>query len=466
MVALKVVNDHSKERGHILDMINIYLPCALLLAALGFNLELPGVSGLYGAHRWLVVLVCAAVVVASPVRPVASRKPTFLLLIAMLAIGVLSSLRAGEPPVAWAGLFAEIGLFVLVWRIAIFQSDERNQAITLWQWAAVVGALVYTVRFSGAVAAAIPRGHLDAGTAFLGFLNVRHFAQLTPLLLPVILACALQHKHNFRRYGLALFAGLCWWLLIWLNGNSGAFYAIWIGLGVALLVSGWRAARSLVVLTVGLCGVAFALIWCADHFTPLLSSVQASAVDTGLSGRGLIWKGAVDLIVQHPWLGWGAGQYPTLWHTVGHPHNALLELGVDHGLLAVGLMLALLWRLISPWRLAGVIRLQSGTMQMQSTALVAAVFGGLAHSMVSGVTVMPLSQLTLAVSFGLLLAQTTPIGPESSVPIGVAGRIVSVLFASILLACVLWSYTSICTHVYTDPGACRVAPAFWGLYKN
>lgn len=445
-------------------MNTILLTGTLLLAALGFNLALPGVYSLYDTHRLLAIAVLALVIATTRTHPRASYNPTFLLLALLAAVAATSIFNAQHSVDAIAGTLTQLALFFLVWRVASQTPNRRRDALIAWQWVAVAAALAYFVRFASAFAAALPSGTLLINAAFMGFVNIRHFAQLLPLLLPLILLAAIDTQRHRGLRLVALFAGLGWWLLIWLNGSSGAFYSVWIGFGVAAIVAGWRAYWRLLLLALTLCILAYAVIWCVDQWTPLLSTLRAS-ITAESSGRWPIWQNALGLIQMHPWLGWGAGQYPHLSRDVGHPHNALLQLGLDHGLIAVALVATLVWRFCSPIRLSQRIRQQPGPEQTRTLALVAATFAGLAHSMVSGVTVMPIAQLTLAVTMGLLIAQTTDYQADLQISLTRRGRIACFAIGATLIAITIFAFTESCTFKHMNPGDCRAAPAYWNFYK-
>lgn len=433
----------------------------VLVLTLAFYLPVPFVDSVYNGHRLIVTL--ALVILLLRVR----TPPGWLAasgVVALVLLGLASLPDAPMPAELWAVVISHLALVLAGWRACVFAREDDPAARRTWMVAAVLCALVYGVRVGAALVAGIQSEPVLLREVFLGFANVRHFAQLTPLLLPVIacaaVTCAASHR---RRLGYTATAALVvWWMLIWLNGSSGAMYAIWIGLAVATLIAGWRRARSLVWAITGAFFGALAIIYGLNLVTPLFSGVLAS-VEPGLSGRGILWQQAFDLLMTQPWLAYGPGQYAYLIATgPGHPHNLLLSLGLDYGLIGLAILGLLFWRWFSPLRLGREARAIPVTKALWPTALVAAAFAGLAHAMVSGVVVMPLAQLTLALTLGLLAGSVRPPRPPlatGNVPIRVAGAGV----AGLLVIAVAVSLPQTCG--YFEPGArCRASPAFWGQY--
>lgn len=129
---------------------------------------------------------------------------------------------------------------------------------------------------------------------------------------------------------------------------------VWLTLGVAALMVVWSARQWgrgswlwLVVLVSGV--IAGMLLWRYLHGEPLNH-------ETGCLGRLGMWKTALWMIMQKPWLGWGYGHFETAYvsawmamgnvpvdHTVlPHPHNELLFWLTEGGAVAGAGLLCLL----------------------------------------------------------------------------------------------------------------------------
>lgn len=444
------------------------LPClptvlcgGLLVVFLAFYVPIPFTDTVYDAHRLGVSMALTLLLFGS--FPSASRL-VLAVVAALIALGAYALLDAPKPIEGVAVMAAHLALLLVGWRIVLSARLHFSWVTRSWQVVAVGAALVYAVRTGAAIVAGMQADHVLLREVFLGFANRRHFAQLTPLLLPVIASAAFSlDAYRHRAWRLAAWAALtAWWILVWLNGSSSAFYAIWIGLGTALAIAGWRRARGLVWATVLAFIVALAVIYLLDAFTPLLYGVLESTAP-GLSGRDELWSRALVLMAASPWTGYGPGQFPYLVSIgPGHPHNLLLAFGLDYGLIGLGLLGVLFWRWFSPVCLTREIRTLSDANAQWPTALTAAAFGGLAHAMVSGVTVMPLAQLTLVVTLGLLAGSRTA-APAPARNSNMAIRAGSTIVAVALLTSVAISLPRTCGYAQQE-AVCRYSPAFWGHY--
>lgn len=95
-------------------------------------------------------------------------------------------------------------------------------------------------------------------------------------------------------------------------------------------------------------GSCISSLWVMDHATELTALIGK---DPTLTGRTSLWTFIWDVIGKHPWLGYGYGGFwqgldgesAYIWRSVGwkpnHPHNGLLALWIDLGLLGVVLFL-------------------------------------------------------------------------------------------------------------------------------
>ncbi|MEH2416617.1 O-antigen ligase family protein [Nostoc sp.] len=93
--------------------------------------------------------------------------------------------------------------------------------------------------------------------------------------------------------------------------------------------------------------------WFSNNTGVLFTSLGKDAT---LTGRTDLWPLVIDMILKHPWLGYGYGGFwqgwngesAYIWLNAGwmpsHPHNGYLALCLDLGLLGVGLFFLGFWR--------------------------------------------------------------------------------------------------------------------------
>jgi O-antigen polymerase len=138
---------------------------------------------------------------------------------------------------------------------------------------------------------------------------------------------------------------------------------------VALLGSLWRARRSPVArrrqAAIFLVGLLTTLLFCWPHGeeTPVSPSAQTAAghdfvhLNSTLT-RITLLRGTLALIAQHPWRGSGLGSFEQRWPDglaraglssnsyITHPHNELLYVWAEGGVVALAGFLLLLWSVL------------------------------------------------------------------------------------------------------------------------
>ena len=443
---------------------NLYSPFLSVATFAGLlyllSFYLPVVMAIHDVQRLFVSAVLAGALV-SLLSVARAAQLTWLSALAC----AMAAATAWQP--SWNGtslLLTWLGL--LAWGMHVYQRSLLRPTAyqQLWMVVAVLMALAYTVRVGAAIAAAVPDHKVLLNEVFLGFGHVRHFAQLMPLILPILALGCLQRTPRsylpplFRP--LAMFALLSWCVLLWLNGSAGALYGSLIGLGFATAIAGWERSRSLVMTMLLAACAAVLVILLLDRLLPLLGEIAQSARVQD-SGRLEVWGATLKALAEQPLLGWGPDRFPVVVDVKpGHPHNAMLAFAMDFGLVALLLLIIVMWRWFSPFRLARRIRAISVADAHWPVALTAAAFGGLAHAQVSGVTVMPLAQLLLALTLGLLLAAVADEAPERSFPR--ASRLVGGLLAvGLVMATLASAWLSPCGPFASRQAACSMTPSFW-----
>jgi len=327
---------------------------------------------------------------------------------AVLGLGLLSATLAPSPFYA----FLEVGHFVLLFALAgvvatvVRRSPRRTGVLLLG--AVVLSAFLYAVHFAVSYGLSVAWPALEVGRGSIsGFANTRHFNQYQTWTLPLLGAAVLAIPARWRTgRGIVFFLAALWWTLILASNVRGTVVALVLAaVGVGLLfrkqTARWLGVQAAALLAgAGLYFVAFHLVGdAAPQFADRLQQID------GRSWRLQRWATCIELVGAHPWLGVGPMHFawpPFHFEPGAHPHNAFLQWLTEWGIPSTAIMSGLV-----VWGGARWMRQEqtaSTTDSEMSNAirvgLVAAVLAGTAHAMVSGLLVMPVSQVLLALVGG------------------------------------------------------------------
>lgn len=322
-----------------------------------------------------------------------------LLLLLFFVLGLVSAQFAAVPKMAclevgFIFLLVLFGLFIAVQRINYGEYIDRL-LISIVLLAVVSYELAFLVSYVGIVA------HHSNLNYFPGFVNVRFFSQLQTWILP-LLVVPLVYIADRRRvfYWVIYLLVAFWWALAFANGAKGMFLGLLVAAMVAAYVyrgglKTWLRLQGEVIFS----GVVFYYL-----FFVLLVSFSAFSASAGSAiGRLVLWKQALGMIVAHPFFGVGPMHFSHFINPIAaHPHNSLLLLGAEWGLLALlCALLVSLWGLISWIRLFNVRTLASDDVKnIIPVSLSISLLAGIAYSFVSGVLVMPMSQVAMFLILG------------------------------------------------------------------
>jgi O-antigen ligase len=221
----------------------------------------------------------------------------------------------------------------------------------------------------------------------------------------------MQLERGIGAAGLSRTALSGWWCIAFVAEGRGTIVATSVAMLACALI--FRAAarpmlkQQMIAAALGL--TVYSILFVAPtigHDATTITRPEATQA-AGLNQRGELWTQALAMSRDHPWLGVGPlhyAYYPN--HLAAHPHNALLQWTSEWGLPATLLLASLLawglWCWIGLWRNVGLQPPQESQQQL-AMVLTASAFAGAIHAMVSGIIVMPLSQLMLAAVAGLML---------------------------------------------------------------
>ncbi|KKZ14824.1 MAG: ligase [Candidatus Synechococcus spongiarum 142] len=299
-----------------------------------------------------------------------------LLVVAGLLLAAATQAVSGE--LAWWGLFNWLPFFWGFWGWqAYLDTPEARRRCSGWLVAGTVpvvitglGQMVLGWQGPWSMAGDLVIWHMDAGGNPSGRLSgLFDYATITAAWLaltwPLLLACVLRSPWTWRQRWpvllLAVLHGLCLWLTASRNAWATAVLAVPLVVGPGV----W--AWLLPVLLLVLLPVALAVL--PGVPTGLQEVARAAVPDSiwqRLSDHGFDrpvattrlgqWSTASQLLLERPWLGWGAAAFGMLYSlhsgfSHGHPHNLPLDLGLSFGAPVALLLLAVpIWVAVAAMR--------------------------------------------------------------------------------------------------------------------
>jgi len=390
-----------------------------------------------------------------------------------VGLGVLSAALAPAPSYAFLELGHVVLLVVLGGIVAAAARHNPKWCNRLIVGAIGLSAALYAIYFLVLYGATLALPDLEVGRETIGgFANTRHFNQYQTWTLPLLGTATLFIPGRWRvgRVGVFFLLSL-WWMLVLVSNVRGTVVAMVIAaVGVGLLFRR-RAARWL--------GVQFASVLVGALLYYLLFDLVAGTTPQVANRLGEVggdawriqrWKTSLELAWAHPWLGVGPMHFAwPLYHFVpgAHPHNALLQWMAEWGLPSAAIMSGLvIWGGWSWMRQEQ--RDASGATPRENAVrvgLVAAVLAGAAHAMVSGIIVMPVSQVLLVLVGGWAWGRYRHTRTPSSEP----SRLAHALFCVLLVGSIAVVGSSVrdLAHAEERQSAYLEAveePTFWPRY--
>ena len=324
----------------------------------------------------------------------------------VLGLGLLSSVLAPAPFYA----LLDVGHFVLLFVAAGVVASEVRRA-PAWTQRAILGVVVVSTGLYAVYVAVGYGAHLavadikpwpEGGT---NYANVRFFNHYQTWTLPLLAGIVLSLPRRWRAgRGLAFGLVALWWALVFASNVRGTVVAMGVtAVGVGLLYR-WRAKNWLLVQAAGLL-LGFGLyhfLFSTGTAPPVADKFGEVSPD---SRRLQHWRVCLKMAWAHPILGIGPMHFawlPYPFTEPASPHSALMrglvEWGVPSTIAMVGLTGWGGWQWMKQERETE--STPNGVPDAISVALVASVLAGAAHSMVSGLTLAPLSQMLLVLVGG------------------------------------------------------------------
>ena len=371
-----------------------------------------------------------------------------LVLTAVFVLGLVSALQAPLP--RWALLEWGMSLLLLVVAFTVAAARrELGEPVDIMLVMLCFGtALAYAVTTCSiylAMLLASPAYGVgfDMRELYTGFSNIRFFGYVQTMLLPFLLLPALYWGATPTRRVLLCCVPAIWWMLAVGSGTRGTWIALLAGFIAGLWFGGSISRRwaiwQLGGLLSGLMIYATLVLGLPQLFELPVSFLHRTGDIISLSLREVIWSMALKLTSEYPWFGVGPMHF-AYWknEVAAHPHNAVLQWFAEWGVPAA-LLLTVLWA-AGGIALTRYVRRAAGhgveRARLFRVALLAALTGASAQSMVDGVMVMPVSQMLLVLLAGWAMG-TMP-SPRVIAPIGIAERMLlgfAVVIAATMVVC-------------------------------
>ena len=350
------------------------------------------------------------------------RKAPGASLAAFLVLGVVSSAFAASSRHAILEVATVLMLLLVAAAVAIELARGGRPALLATLRLLAAGSAVYAVKVLAILLSGLAVG-AQVGVMDLtpGFSNYRFLNHAQTISLPLlVLLCALEDPRS-RWARLWWSVAAFWWALLFVTSGRGTMLGLLAGGAVAYTVGRQHVrpfARAM--LLSALAGaIVYALVFVVLPFVAgveppgLLSRVVDRTLDNPTSSRLELWQLAAELTAAHPWIGAGPLHYAhaSLRENAAHPHNLVFQVAAEWGLPALaclGLAVTLGFR-----RLLGARRLIAANDIANHTIHAALLATGVAivvDSLVSGVLVMPVSQLLVALYLGCAAGWVATLG--------------------------------------------------------
>ncbi len=336
------------------------------------------------------------------VIPLFSRKSDVIAVVILLA-SIISVGMAPDTMRAWSEWMLITGLLSVAATVGRFDEIARNRIVQMAAIAITAYSLGVTVIIVIGLSQGMP-SQLDS--SIQGFSNIRFWNHVQVVAVPIIVLAIFVDQRLWWRWSMVIGLSLCF-ALLW--GTAGRAAALALLVSLALILwwfrpAPWRVGGLVFTsLAIGVLLGEYLVRWLPETLnisTSQLYLLRPTHLQSE-SARVMLWTHAWDLFLTSPW--WGVGpqhfaHYPNF--IAAHPHNVYLQLLAEWGvwialaglLMVIGGVARLASKARQDWRLN-----QSPVGMLLLWACLAVMVDGL----FSGNFVMPISQVWIAVVFGL-----------------------------------------------------------------
>ena len=366
-----------------------------------------------------------------------------IMLILFFVIGILSSLQLVHPSYALVDVSM---LYVIMMLITVTAASRELTGMIFDKWAvfllAAMGLAVFIQELMGFIAGWVLGTEFNYSLALMHFAHPRFYNQLQTWCIPVLAALPLVFPgKRWIKIGCTALLGLQWFLVI-----SVAARGTIVSLLIAMVfIAFWLPQQRKFWLKYQLAGLLVGMViysgilFLNGMLIPQSQSGEFYAHSVGrslahTSGRSLLWRLSVEDAVEHPLLGAGPTRYACESELMlpAHPHGFPFRILGEWGIIALLLVLILAVMI----GLDFLKRLKHPNISSQAdpplkAMLSISLIAGVIHACVSGLLIMPASQVTLILIAGWNLSLLGNTQLPSKNPLSAS----SVLIAGMLFAC-------------------------------
>lgn len=320
----------------------------------------------------------------------------------ILLIGTISSISSSLPK--WAAI--EVSRYVaLALTLHLVSTNKNSEKIILIIITGTIGLLSSKFLIYYFMAFYSNIRNISTDVLAIGFSNPRFYAQFQAIALPITAMLGIYkfHKKHHLTHLITLSAVSLQWCIAIALGGRGLFLAFGCSYLVLFFLfrSYWQqAAWQLIAFAAGLLIYAFAFHWIPSILN--IPEVSTQLIREGLSAREVIWKLALQMTLDNPWLGAGPMHFAAIQNSVAaHPHQMILQWSSEWGIPATLIALYL----IGTGMLRGLVVVRSQHSTPVDAALWLSLCNALVLAQVDGVFVMPYSEVWITVIAGLALSR-------------------------------------------------------------
>lgn len=360
------------------------------------------------------------------------KKNVALLIAAFFISGFISSLVAYSPRHAiyeWSSF----GLLLLTaWMIANEVAKKPEQQLDSVLFVLGLGCVLYIFKVALVYIFVLQSGIQPQAAEFIvGFNSYRFFNHIQTISLPLLGLLTLRSVQrgpaakNVVRYWFILLS--LWWMLLFVSAGRGTLLGIFAGAVLAIFWYGQKALPWCKIMLwsalVGLLayGVFFLWIPMLMGLQPfgLLNGIVERSIDNPSSSRGMLWLRALEMIKNHPLLGAGPLHFAHYGRDINngaHPHNWALQIAAEWGIPALLCFCSIIFiafkKMLASRRMIAADDFKNQA--ILSTWLVTGV-AIVTDGLVSGLIVMPSSQLWIIIYIGCAWGWTSSLAQNEGV---------------------------------------------------